>query len=155
LKEIYENDELWIFYGLKISGNPNDARELVQEMYIKVYDYLQKNPNSKIHKAFIFTVLRRLFLDWKRDCRIVYVDDEFLNVEQDTECIEILEKRKEVDRALDELRFIEWAVLLKTSETSLREIERESKVNYQQVHKYRKQALPKLKKILCQKRLKG
>ena len=43
--------------------NKEKAKDLVQEFYLKMFDYFEKNPNKKINGGFIANTLRNRYID--------------------------------------------------------------------------------------------
>lgn len=101
----------WIKY-VKSFGCPNDiAEDFVQEMYIKIYDYSQKNNNdlmydsNEVNYFFIYVTLKNLYYDTTRQSkkqRYVDFDDSIVLYEEEyseedytvqKEAIEIWSKR--------------------------------------------------------------
>jgi RNA polymerase sigma factor (sigma-70 family) len=62
-------------FAFSLAGNPDDARELTQETYVRLLTKgRQLRDRSKV-KTWLFTTLYRLFLGWKRHTnRFTYME---------------------------------------------------------------------------------
>ena len=140
LKQLSEQNDLWISYAFKITGCKIKAQDLVQDMYVKLHDY-----NKPINKGFVYRVLRNMFLDEKKKRKVSLefveeIKDYFINY---TEC-DKLDTRIE---ALDLIEHLDWfdrEVLLQSFEMSLRQKEKETDVPYYVWNYYRKKILNEL-----------
>lgn len=151
MDEIFENDLLWCYYGFKISRCHSVSREIVQDMYLKIHKVLSDEPDKEINSSYIYQTLRSCYLDRFRD-KLVYVDS-YEGIDYQVNEESTVEGRKMIEKALDKIPYVEREILLLTQTMSLREVEAESKVNYQQVNKYKKRGFKKLKNlILCPKK---
>ena len=60
-------------YALKISGNANDAQDLVQETYYKAFRYFDKFQSGTNSKAWMFMILKNTFInDYRKSKREPY-----------------------------------------------------------------------------------
>jgi len=60
-------------YALKISGNSDDAQDLVQETYYKAYRYFDKFQTGTNSKAWMFMILKNSFInDYRKSKREPY-----------------------------------------------------------------------------------
>ena len=50
-------------YALKISGNTDDAQDLVQETYYKAYRHFDKFQSGTNSKAWMFMILKNTFIN--------------------------------------------------------------------------------------------
>ena len=72
IKELYKKQDLWLRYLKSWGCNPDTAKDLVQEMYIKIDVYVKKyNKNimyneTEVNYFFVYTTLYKMFLDLKR-----------------------------------------------------------------------------------------
>lgn len=66
-------------YALKISGNTEDAKDLVQDTYLKAYRYFNQYNAGTNCKAWMFMILKNSFINnyrkIQRQPRMVYYDD--------------------------------------------------------------------------------
>ena len=60
-------------YALKISGNSDDAQDLVQETYYKAYRHFDKFQSGTNSKAWMFMILKNTFInDYRKSIREPY-----------------------------------------------------------------------------------
>ena len=60
-------------YALKISGNTDDAQDLVQETYYKAYRHFDKFQSGTNSKAWMFMILKNTFInDYRKSIREPY-----------------------------------------------------------------------------------
>jgi len=60
-------------YALKISGNADDAQDLVQETYYKAFRYFDKFQSGTNSKAWMFMILKNTFInDYRKSKREPY-----------------------------------------------------------------------------------
>jgi RNA polymerase sigma-70 factor (ECF subfamily) len=63
-------------YALKISGNPDDAQDLVQETYYKAYRHFDKFESGTNCKAWMFMILKNSFInDYRKSKREPFTFD--------------------------------------------------------------------------------
>jgi DNA-directed RNA polymerase specialized sigma24 family protein len=73
LNTLYQEHHNWISFGIKITGNKNDSEDLVQDMYLTI-GKKSKIDVTKNYKAYIFRIMKNLFLYSKRREKKVLVD---------------------------------------------------------------------------------
>ena len=128
LKKISENHSLWFKIALKICKDENIAKDLVQDMYLKVYDIQQKK-EIKITNSYIAKVISNLFLKkLEADKKVVNLSnfefkDKNTNFEPDDYEKNILNKLTFLERELLLIHFEE--------NKSYHEIQKEYNINYQ------------------------
>jgi len=71
-------------YALKISGNSDDAQDLVQETYYKAYRHFDKFQSGTNSKAWMFMILKNTFIN--------NLDKEFYNDLFDDELTEAIDQ---------------------------------------------------------------
>ena len=81
-------------YALKISGNADDAQDLVQETYYKAFRYFDKFQSGTNSKAWMFMILKNTFInDYRKSKREPY--------KLDYEQIQNFYENVKADRAID------------------------------------------------------
>ena len=81
-------------YALKISGNADDAQDLVQETYYKAFRYFDKFQSGTNSKAWMFMILKNTFInDYRKSKRQPY--------KLDYEQIQNFYENVKADRAID------------------------------------------------------
>ncbi len=63
VKETLPHESILYNYALKISGNADDAQDLVQETYYKAYRYFDKFQKGTNSKAWMFMILKNSFIN--------------------------------------------------------------------------------------------
>ena len=59
-----------VIYGFSFTQNEEESRELVQELFLKLWENRKKNTIRGSVKAYIFTALYNLSLNWLRHYKI-------------------------------------------------------------------------------------
>ena len=97
IQQLSLNHNLWINYALKVCGNYDDACDLVQEMYLKMYD-----SEKEINNSYIYCVIKNIYLDQYRKNKVkektVFYQDEV--IEQNDE----IDLKEAYNDALNELK---------------------------------------------------
>jgi len=142
LEDIGKDYEVYLQYADKLCGPKCSGPELLSETYIKLHKYLTKHPEKIMSPGLVYVTIKSVFLNdrIKANQSIEYLDCK--DNANDT-----LQERIKVNKALDELRFFDRAILLKTHEISLREAAKELNCNRTTIHNWKKEATEKLKKI--------
>ena len=88
LQILSRHQDLWISYVLSFSVNPDTAKDIVQEFYLKMADYDKDIMiGEKINFYFVYLVLRNMVFDLKRKEKNYYFTEEIPALE-DEEYIE-------------------------------------------------------------------
>jgi RNA polymerase sigma-70 factor (ECF subfamily) len=73
IKEALPHEDALYNYALKISGNSDDAQDLVQETYFKAYRHFDKFQAGTNSKAWMFMILKNSFInDYRKSKREPY-----------------------------------------------------------------------------------
>lgn len=73
IKEALPHEDALYNYALKISGNSDDAQDLVQETYYKAYRHFDKFQSGTNSKAWMFMILKNSFInDYRKSKREPY-----------------------------------------------------------------------------------
>ena len=137
LKELSKDHDTWIKYATKICGCSDYAQDLVNDMYLKIYERQPK----RINKGYIYRTIKSIFIDHKRqqkefiDQLPELKDDEDNTLELRYECLEMLK----------DLSPIRKVVLLETHEYSLREASKLMNVNAFTLNYHKQKGLKKLR----------
>ncbi len=126
LIELSKKDNYWRGIALKICRNKFMADDIVQEMYLKLFD------NDKCKNDFyVIIVMRNIFLDTiKKDKRFLDLDN-FDFKDTNTE-FEIDDNEKEL---IEGLKWYEKELIEMSYDKSFHEIQRELNINYQYVRR--------------------
>ena len=74
-KEIYaeHNDGIFRFCLVRVSDR-EQALDLTQETFLRLWNTLQKGEKIENNRAFLFTITRRLIIDWYRKKKSISLD---------------------------------------------------------------------------------
>jgi len=110
IKEALPHEDALYNYALKISGNSDDAQDLVQETYYKAYRHFDKFQAGTNSKAWMFMILKNSFInDYRKSKREPYkldyeqIQNFYENVKSDRAQTNNLDKEFYNDLLDDEL----------------------------------------------------
>ena len=110
IKEALPHEDALYNYALKISGNSDDAQDLVQETYYKAYIHFDKFQSGTNSKAWMFMILKNSFInDYRKSKREPYkldyeqIQNFYENVKSDRAHTNNLDKEFYNDLLDDEL----------------------------------------------------
>ena len=137
LDELSKDHNTWLKYATKICGCSNYAQDLVNDMYLKIYDSKPK----RVNKGYIYNTIKSIFVDHKRQQKdFVSQLPELASDEDNT-----LEMRYECLEMLKDVGLIRKTVLLETHEYSLRKASQMMNVNYNTLNYQKQKGLKKLR----------
>jgi len=109
-REALPHEDALYNYALKISGNSDDAQDLVQETYYKAYRHFDKFQSGTNSKAWMFMILKNSFInDYRKSKREPYkldyeqIQNFYENVKSDRSQTNNLDKEYYNDLLDDEL----------------------------------------------------
>ena len=109
-------------------------------MYLKIYKVQPK----KINKWYVYRTLSTLYIDKIRKRKETISIEQLFNLEDKQSDKDILEFRKIMTTALEELQLFDCEILLHTHEKSLRKTEDELGIQFTKLHYWKKNAMKKL-----------
>ena len=134
LDELAKKDAQWRKMAFQICKDKDLADELVQEMYLKLY----QNTNL-IKEGYIYTVLRNLFYDYTKSQKDIIID--FSNIEiEDTEYIEPVD----YFQLMNGLTWYERTRFALSTLVGLRELSRQTGIHLQTIHRVNKMVKSKI-----------
>jgi DNA-directed RNA polymerase specialized sigma24 family protein len=134
LEELAKKDAQWRKMAFQICKDKDLADELVQEMYLKLYE----NTNL-IKDGYIYTVLRNLFYDYAKQQKDIIVD--FSNIEiEDTEYIEPVD----YFQLMKGLTWYERTMFELSTLVGQRELSRQTGIHLQTIHRVNKMVKSKI-----------
>ena len=142
LEQLAKKNKKWQKMAYNLCGDYELAGDLVQDMYLRMYDISQKHPDKEIKDTYVWVVLTTLLNDrYRQGSKYKMVElDSVLNkpdnqkqFELDDEDLKLLEKSKE-------LRYIYRYYLEKNYDFSIRDIAEINDVNYGKVYRKLKEA---------------
>jgi DNA-directed RNA polymerase specialized sigma24 family protein len=134
LEELAKKDAQWRKMAFQICKDKDLADELVQEMYLKLY----QNTNL-IKEGYIYTVLRNLFYDYTKTQKDIIID--FSNIEiEDTEYIEPVD----YFQLMKGLTWYERTMFELSTLVGQRELSRQTGIHLQTIHRVNKMVKSKI-----------
>lgn len=111
LQILSRHHDLWLSYVLSFGVNPDTAKDIVQEFYLKMHDYDKDiMTNDDVNFYFVYLVLRNMVFDLKRREKKFYFTEEIPALEDD-EYIETDTSKSEYitkwinDNTVDEIEY--------------------------------------------------
>lgn len=148
LNNLVKQDEKWREIAYKICGNKYLADDLTQEMYLKVHKYNLK----EVKTGYIVTILKYLFLDIKNPNKktkydsFSYIDDN-CNTYAQLKSYQNHGLNDQDQKIIEDFYSLPWyqqELILETEYKSLRQVQRETGINYSYVHQKTKEAREKI-----------
>lgn len=134
LQELAKKDAQWRKMAFQICKDKDLADELVQEMYLKLY----QNTNL-IKEGYIYTVLRNLFYDYTKSQKDIIIN--FSNIEiEDTEYIEPVD----YFQLMKGLTWYERTMFELSTLVGQRELSRQTGIHLQTIHRVNKMVKSKI-----------
>jgi hypothetical protein len=136
LLELSKKDKIWREIAFKICGDHSKADDLVQEMYLKLY-----NQKKQINSGYIYATLRSIFIDDIRknklclDAKIPIQYEDDIDI-QTFEEIEV--KFELIDNQINKLLWHEKTIILESSKIGIRPLARQAKISKEIIVKVRK-----------------
>ena len=160
-----KDDEKWQRYALAICKNTDHAKDLVNQMYINIYN--TGKTYDQISNAYVYRTLKNIFIDSTKKESISLDNLISLGLEiEDSHDDTNLQLRTKMHQAISELDDKDQYVLYETSERSLRKCAAEinaifnlngkkEKFSYNWFYERRKEAIEKLKETETIKKMTG
>jgi len=127
LNELSKKDKLWQGVAFNICKDKDLAKNLVQDMYLKIYDTSLKR-SLDINDYYIVITIKNMFLDYLKENNKTFS----LELMEDLECPNTpFEPTDKEYKALNKLSFLERELLTLKETMSYHEIQRRFNINYQ------------------------
>lgn len=85
-----DNHKIWVKYVISFGCDPEIAEDYVQEMYLKIYSYSERNDNdlmyneNEINYFFIYVTLKNMYYDNNRkNSKVILVDFEKIEIPEE------------------------------------------------------------------------
>ena len=129
IEELSKKDALWRKIAINICKDKQLADDLVQEMYLKLYDC-----KKQINDFYVVIVLRNLFLDTiKQKNKRKQVDiDSFYDLEANTSTFEMDDEETKI---VNEMYWLAKGYFELSYDMSLREMAKELNTNYMYIYR--------------------
>ena len=155
LADISKYHKVWIKMAFKILRNRNrdEANELVQEMYLKLYEFFEKKDVPSVSSLYVYKVLRNLFYNKVTKVKKEYSTEDMAEFDRcnDDDDNYTLEIRKVMAEALDEIPYLEREILLQHQEKSQRQLQKETGVCRDRLRVHKNRGMKKLETIVKEK----
>ena len=135
LAELAKKDAQWRKMAFQICKDKDLADELVQEMYLKLY----QNTNL-IKDGYIYTVLRNLFYDYAKTQKDVIVDFSNIEILDDGDYIEPIDYKA----LIKGLTWYERTMFELSTLVGQRELSRQTGIHIQTIHRINKMVKSKI-----------
>lgn len=165
LNLLCKEDEKWQRYALSICKNTDHAKDLVNQMYLSIYN--ANKTIDQISNAYVFKVLKSIHIKnvKKTNVSLDHLITLGLDLEDDQNDT-LLQQRQKMHQAIEELDERDQYVLYETSEQSYRKCaseinakfnlnEKKEKFSYNWFFKRREEALERLKETETIKKMTG
>jgi len=136
LKHLAKKDKYWREIALKICKDKMLADDLVNDMYLKLYEV-----KKQISDFYVIITIRNLYYDYLRDKKKTVSINNFYDVTQDDNNFELDDYQLEL---LDRLNWVEKGYLEMSFDLSLRQIQKELNTNYGYIYRTIKKAKEKI-----------
>ena len=136
LKHLAKKDKYWREIALKICKDRMLADDLVNDMYLKLYEV-----KKQISDFYVIITIRNLYYDYLRDKKKTVSINNFYDVTQDDTSFELDDYQLEL---LDRLNWVEKGYLEMSFDLSLRQIQKELNTNYGYIYRTIKKAKEKI-----------
>ena len=127
LEELAKYDSYFREVALNICKDKSNADDLVNEMYIKLYDS-NVEPNNL--KYYAIQTIRNLFIDSFKKPKDVNIEDLAFCIKEDIDVFEMDDYQLSVLNKAKRLPFLTQNLLEESCDKSLRQIESDYNINY-------------------------
>jgi len=135
LAELAKKDAQWRKMAFQICKDKDLADELVQEMYLKLY-----NNTNLIKDGYIYTVLRNLFYDYAKQQKDIIVDFSNIEILDDGDYIEPIDYKA----LIKGLTWYERTMFELSTLVGQRELSRQTGIHIQTIHRINKMVKSKI-----------
>ena len=127
LKQLSQHDKFFQGVAFNICKDKTLAKDLVQDMYIKLYE---TNSEIKDLKWYGVTVIRNLYRKHCKDLKTVYLEDEVIDVEAISNTFEPTDEELRILKDFNKLSFLQKNLIEESYYYSLRSIQKEFDIHY-------------------------
>ena len=135
LAELAKKDAVWRKMAFQICKDKDLADELVQEMYLKLY-----NNTNLIKEGYIYTVLRNLFYDYAKQQKDIIIDFSNIEILDDGDYIEPIDYKA----LIKGLTWYERTMFELSTLVGQRELSRQTGIHIQTIHRINKMVKSKI-----------
>jgi len=151
---LFQKNNDWIEICKSFGLDDETAKDLVQEMYIRIQlkienDKLDISYNDEINYYYIFKTLRSMFIDLYRKKKRVTIVRNLTEYRKSDVYVDYDEKYKQIQDQLDKMYWYNKKVFeIVNSGTSIAELSRKSGIPYYSLYNTYKKVVDKLKQII-------
>jgi DNA-directed RNA polymerase specialized sigma24 family protein len=137
LDELAKKNNKWLSMAYNLCKDYDYAKDIVQDMYLKIYDINQKYPEKEIKDVYVWTVMYNIIKEnYRLNSKYQVVSlDYALNVAIKDNVFELDDESLLLLNRADNLRALYRECLTHNYDKSIREIEHFSGVNYGYVYR--------------------
>tara|TARA_R110000850_G_scaffold50260_1_gene123530 strand:- start:8491 stop:8994 length:504 start_codon:yes stop_codon:yes gene_type:complete len=147
-QDLINNHKENLVMAYKICKDNHLKHDLVQDMYIKIFEYIKKEKiKGSLSSGYIYVIIRNAFYDMKNKKEIIIYTDDLRTLDNAEDEDQTLDDRKLMAEMLDKIPYLQREVLIQHQEKSQRQLSRETGVCRDRLRMYKNQALAELKKI--------
>ena len=136
LEELAKKDKYWREVALKICKDKMLADDLVNDMYLKLYEV-----KKQINDFYVIITIRNLFYEYLRTKKKTVSINNFYDIAQDNNVFELDDYQLQL---LEKLNWVEKGYLEMSFNMSLRQIQKELNTNYGYIYRTIKKAKEKI-----------
>ena len=146
LEKLCKKQRKWESMAFKLCGNKEDAKDLVQDMYIKAYEEFNSNKDIEIKDVYCWILMHSIFIDKKRkESLTTFVElDEILNLAEENKDFDLDDQELLFLNRAKEFRYLSRGLLELNYDLGLRAIEKETSINYGYIFR----TLEKVRKLI-------
>ncbi len=151
---LFQKNNDWIEICKSFGLDEETAKDLTQEMYIKIQlkienDKLDISYNDEINYYYIFKTLRSMFIDLYRKKKKVTIVRNLTEYKKSDTYVNYDDKYKQIQDQLDKMYWYNKKVFeIVNSGTSIAELSRKSGIPYYSLYNTYKKVVDKLKQII-------
>jgi DNA-directed RNA polymerase specialized sigma24 family protein len=147
LEQLAQRHNEWLKLAFNICKNKEYSKDLVQDMYIKIYN--SGKEIEEINECYIYFIMRNQFLnEIKEDKRFVDVDIAILNeIDEEYNIINDIKEQVTIETLQKEYEKLTWyekQIIDLTSEYGQRGLSRQTGIHIQTIHNTTKKIKLKL-----------
>ena len=137
LDKLSQKQDKWIKMALSLCQDIDKAKDIVQDMYIKMYEINQKNPDTKIRDVYVWVVMYNMVKDeYNLQQKYTKVSIECaLNISIQDSVVEFDDDDMMYLNRAKQFRYLDKGLLLENYDKSLRTIQEEFDINYGFIYK--------------------
>lgn len=142
LEELAKNHKTWINIAYKICNNKDYAKDLVQDMYLKLY-----NEQREVNAGYVYLTIKSIFLNQQRDYK-EYTSDYIIDEIESEFDVENFCEIQIVDEVVSKQRPYKKIIVENAYDDGIVKFCKESKISYHMVKRTQQQ----LKEAVCQRK---